>query len=430
MSRRPHYAWVVAGVTFVTLLLASGFRSTPGVLIVPLEDDFGWSRATISLAVSVNLVLFGLTGPFAAAAMLRYGVRRVVLVALCLCAAGSALTVVMTAPWQLVVLWGGVVGLGTGAMASVLAATVAARWFVTRRGLVIGVLTAASATGQLVFLPLLATLVTSHGWRSASWAVAGSALLAVPIVLVLLRDRPEDVGLRAYGATVETPPADAAGNPVAAALAGLRLAAHSGRFWLLAGSFFVCGASTNGLIGTHFIPAAHDHGMTEVAAASLLATIGVFDIVGTTASGWLTDRVDPRMLLVWFYALRGLSLLALPTVLQSRSVPLLLFVAFYGLDWVATVPPTVALCADVAGPERTAVVFGWVFAAHQIGAATAAYAAGLVRTTLGTYSPAFVTAGWLCAAAAALAWSVGRSRGRRPVRGRAVPAVAEAAPLA
>jgi len=430
VSRRPHYAWVVAGVTFVTLLLASGFRSTPGVLIVPLEDDFGWSRATISLAVSVNLVLFGLTGPFAAAAMLRYGVRRVVLVALCLCAAGSALTVVMTAPWQLVVLWGGVVGLGTGAMASVLAATVAGRWFVTRRGLVIGVLTAASATGQLVFLPLLATLVTSHGWRSASWAVAGSALLAVPIVLVLLRDRPEDVGLRAYGATVETPPADAAGNPVAAALAGLRLAAHSGRFWLLAGSFFVCGASTNGLIGTHFIPAAHDHGMTEVAAASLLATIGVFDIVGTTASGWLTDRVDPRMLLVWFYALRGLSLLALPTVLQSRSVPLLLFVAFYGLDWVATVPPTVALCADVAGPERTAVVFGWVFAAHQIGAATAAYAAGLVRTTLGTYSPAFVTAGWLCAAAAALAWSVGRSRGRRPVRGRAVPAVAEAAPLA
>lgn len=430
MSRRPHYAWVVAGVTFVTLLLASGFRSTPGVLIVPLEDDFGWSRATISLAVSVNLVLFGLTGPFAAAAMLRYGVRRVVLVALCLCAAGSALTVVMTAPWQLVVLWGGVVGLGTGAMASVLAATVAGRWFVARRGLVIGVLTAASATGQLVFLPLLAALVTSHGWRSASWAVAGSALLAVPIVLVLLRDRPEDVGLRAYGATVETPPADAAGNPVAAGLAGLRLAAHSGRFWLLAGSFFVCGASTNGLIGTHFIPAAHDHGMTEIAAASLLATIGVFDIVGTTASGWLTDRVDPRMLLVWFYALRGLSLLALPTVLQSRSVPLLLFVAFYGLDWVATVPPTVALCADVAGPERTAVVFGWVFAAHQIGAATAAYAAGLVRTTLGTYSPAFVTAGWLCAAAAALAWSVGRSRGRRPVRGRAVPAVAEAAPLA
>ncbi len=427
--RRPHYAWVVASVAFVTLLLASGFRSTPGVLIVPLQDDFGWTRATISMAVSVNLVLFGLTGPFAAAAMLRFGVRRVMLLALLLCAAGSALTVVMTQPWQLILLWGVVVGLGTGAMASVLAATIAARWFVSRRGLVTGVLTAASATGQLIFLPLLASLVTSRGWRSASVAVAVAALVAVPLVLVLMRDKPEDIGLRAYGATDETPATASAGDPVATALAGLRLASHSGRFWLLAGSFFVCGASTNGLIGTHFIPAAMDHGMTEVAASSLLATIGVFDIIGTTASGWLTDRVDPRVLLAWYYGLRGLSLLALPMVLSARSVPLLLFIAFYGLDWVATVPPTIALCAGVAGPERTSVVFGWVFAAHQIGAAAAAYAAGLARTDLGTYSPAFITAGWLCAGAAAFAWSVGRGR-RRPSAQRPIIAVAEAAPLA
>jgi len=427
--RRPHYAWVVAGVAFVTLLLASGFRSTPGVLIVPLQDDFGWTRAAISVAVSVNLVLFGLTGPFAAAAMLRFGVRRVMLLALLLCAAGSALTVVMTQPWQLILLWGVVVGLGTGAMASVLAATIAARWFVSRRGFVTGVLTAASATGQLIFLPLLASLVTSRGWRSASVAVAVAALVAVPLVLVLMRDKPEDIGLRAYGATDETPATATAGNPVATALAGLRLASHSGRFWLLAGSFFVCGASTNGLIGTHFIPAAMDHGMTEVAASSLLATIGVFDIIGTTASGWLTDRVDPRVLLAWYYGLRGLSLLALPMVLSARSVPLLLFIAFYGLDWVATVPPTIALCAGVAGPERTSVVFGWVFAAHQIGAAAAAYAAGLARTDLGTYSPAFITAGWLCAGAAVFAWSVGRGR-RRPTAQRPSIAVAEAAPLA
>ena len=426
---RPHYAWVVAGVAFVTLLLASGFRSTPGVLIVPLQNDFGWSRATISVAVSVNLVLFGLTGPFAAAAMLRFGVRRVMLLALLLCAAGSALTVVMTQPWQLILLWGVVVGLGTGSMASVLAATIAARWFVTRRGLVTGVLTAASATGQLIFLPLLASLVTSNGWRSASVAVAAAALVAVPLVLVLIRDKPEDIGLRAYGATAETPATASGGNPVATALAGLRLASQSGRFWLLAGSFFVCGASTNGLIGTHFIPAAMDHGMTEVAASSLLATIGIFDIIGTTASGWLTDRIDPRVLLAWYYALRGLSLLALPMVLSARSVPLLLFIAFYGLDWVATVPPTIALCAGVAGPERTSVVFGWVFAAHQIGAAAAAYAAGLTRTELGTYSPAFVTAGWLCAGAALFAWSVGRSR-RRPSAQLPVMAKAEAAPLA
>jgi predicted MFS family arabinose efflux permease len=424
---RPHYAWIVAGVAFMTLLLSSGFRSTPGVLIDPLQHDLGWSRATISLAIGVNLVLYGLTGPFAAAAMLRFGIRRVVVVALGLCAVGSGLTIRMTEPWQLVLLWGVVVGLGTGSLASVFAATVADRWFVEKRGLVTGVLTAASATGQLAFLPLLAGLTMSHGWRSASATVAIAAALAVPLVLLLLRDRPEDVGTRAYGVPADAPvePPRVAGNPVATAFAGLRLASGSGRFWLLAGSFFVCGASTNGLIGTHFIPAAHDHGMTEVAAASLLATIGVFDIVGTTASGWLTDRVDPRKLLAWYYALRGLSLLALPTVLATGSFPLLLFIAFYGLDWVATVPPTIALCAGVAGRERTSVVFGWVFASHQIGAAVAAYAAGVTRSELGSYSPAFITAGWLCAAAAALAWSVGRSR-TRPVR----PVLAEAAPLA
>ncbi|MDP9496450.1 MAG: MFS transporter [Actinomycetota bacterium] len=423
---RLHPAWVVAAVAFVTLLLASGFRSTPGVLIVPLEESFGWSRSTLSLAVGVNLVLFGLTGPFAAAAMLRFGVRRVVLGALSLCAIGSGLTVFMTASWQLVLLWGVVVGLGTGCLASVFAATVANRWFVARRGLVTGVLTAASATGQLVFLPLLATLATSYGWRAASLTVAGAALLGVPLALLFLHDRPEDVGARPYGADESTPPtATATGNPMAAAFAGLRLAAGSGRFWLLAGSFFVCGASTNGLIGTHFIPAAHDHGMTQVAAASLLATIGIFDIIGTTASGWLTDRFDPRALLAWYYGLRGLSLLALPVVLQTGSLPLLAFIVFYGLDWVATVPPTIALCAGVAGPERAAVVFGWVFAAHQIGAACAAYGAGVVRDGLGSYGPAFVTAGVLCAVAAALALSVGRSR--RPV---AVPVVPQAAPLA
>lgn len=429
---RLHYAWVVAGVTFLTLLLASGFRSTPGVLIVPLQDAFGWSRATISLAVGVNLVLFGLTGPFAAAAMQRFGLRRVVVAALALCASGSALTAVMRSAWQLVALWGVVVGLGTGCMASVLAATVASRWFVARRGLVTGALTAATATGQLVFLPLLASLVKAVGWRAVSLTVAGSALAAVPLVLALLRDSPADKGLRAYGSTGEEPASAPAGNPVATTFAGLRLASRSGRFWLLAGSFFVCGASTNGLIGTHFIPAAMDHGMTEVAAASLLATVGVFDVVGTIASGWLTDHEDPRVLLAWYYGLRGLSLLALPVVLQHhRTVPLLLFVLFYGLDWVATVPPTVALCAQIAGPERTGVVFGWVFAAHQLGAATAAYAAGVVRTDAGTYGPAFVTAGWLCAGAAAFSWSVGRGRRRgRGVTPRPLPLLPEAAPLA
>ena len=422
---RLHYSWVVAAVAFVTLLAASGFRSTPGVLIVPLEDDFGWSRSTIGFAVGVNLMLFGLTGPFAAAAMQRFGVRRVVLLALVLVSVGSGLTVFMTASWQLIVLWGLVVGVGTGSLASVFAATVANRWFVARRGLVTGLLTAASATGQLVFLPVLAYLADGIGWRAASLTVCAGALVAVPVVGLFLRDSPADVGLRPYGAAEDDPvTAPVTGNPVRIAFAGLRLASASPMFWLLAGSFFICGASTNGLIGTHFLPAAHDHRIAPVAAAGLLALIGIFDIIGTLASGWLTDRYDPRVLLAWYYSLRGLSLLALPTVLDLGSLPLLVFIVFYGLDWVATVPPTIALCARVAGPERTTVVFGWVFASHQMGAAAAAYLAGLVRTTTGTYTAAFLFAGVLCALGALLAWSVDRTR--RSL----TPAVPEASALA
>jgi MFS family permease len=408
-GRRFHYAWVVAAVTFITLLGASGFRSTPGVLIVPLQDEFGWSRATISLAVSINLLLFGLSGPFAAGLMERFGIRRVVLGALLAIAAGSALTTLMWAPWQLLVLWGVVVGLGSGAMASVLAATVANRWFVTRRGMVLGMLTAASATGQLVFLPLLAWLTVHLGWRWAALIVAGGALLVTPLVAILMRNRPADVGLHAYGATDADVPPGSTGSPIAAAFRGLRLGVHSRDFWLLAGSLFICGASTNGLIGTHLIPAAMDHGMAEVAAASLLATIGIFDIVGTTISGWLTDRWDSRRLLFAYYGLRGVSLLYLPLAFNSPHFGLLFFILFYGLDWVATVPPTVALTADIFGKRNVGVVFGWVFASHQLGAAAAASAAGATRTWFGDYRPAFIGAGLLCLLAAGLALAIGRS---------------------
>ena len=409
-SRRPHLAWVVAAVTFVTLLGASGFRSTPGVLMVPLEEEFGWSRTVISAAVAVNLVLFGLAGPFAAAAMTRFGVRRVVLAALGLVAIGSGLTVVMTAAWQLVLLWGVVVGLGTGAMAGVLAATVATRWFVARRGLVIGALTAAGATGQLIFLPLLAALADGPGWRWSSLAVTVGALLVMPLVLAFLRDSPADLGLRPYGAAEDIPvaPPVAPANPVGTALRALREASHTGAFWLLAGSFAICGATTNGLIGTHFIPAAHDHGIASTSAAGLLALVGVFDIAGTLGSGWLTDRVDPRRLLLWYYGLRGVSLLALAPTLADGGPGLLGFVVVYGLDWVATVPPTVALCHEVYGRERGTVVFGWVFASHQLGAAAAASAAGALRTALGDYLVAFLAAAALCAVAALITQGIRR----------------------
>jgi len=408
--RRVHYAWVVAAVGFVTLITAAGFRSTSGVLIVPLEDEFGWSRATIGLAVSINLLCFGLGGPFAAALVERFGLRRVMATALVTVSIGSALTVLMTEPWQLCLLWGVVNGLATGAVSVPLAAIIANRWFVERRGLVTGLLTASNATGQLVFLPALAAIVTSFGWRWAAVTVATVAIGVVfPLIVLLVRDRPNDVGLRPFGASAETADAAASSaNPFALAVDGLRTGMRSTNFWLLTGSFFICGLSTTGLIQTHLIPAAMDHGYAEVAAAGLLATIGVFDIVGTTASGWLTDRHDPRVLLFWYYALRGLSLLALPYLFGAPRFGLILFIVFYGLDWVATVPPTVMLTAETFGRERVGIVFGWIFAAHQFGAALAAWGAGAARTWFGDYGLAFGSAGLLCLFASGLVIRVGR----------------------
>ncbi|MCT9931059.1 MFS transporter [Planotetraspora sp. A-T 1434] len=398
-SRTLHRAWIVAIVAFVAIVGAAGFRATPGVLITPLQDEFGWSRGTISLAVSVNLTLYGLFSPFAAALMERFGMRRVVSAALALVALGSGLTVFITASWQLVLLWGVLVGLGTGSMALVFAATLTDRWFVRHRGVVMGVLTAGGATGQLIFLPVLAHLAETQGWRTSALTVAGAALAVVPLVWFLLRDTPEELGLTALGATepiVRTP----SGGAAARALRVLRQSARKKSFWYLVAGFAICGASTNGLVGTHFIPAAHDHGMGETAAASLLAVIGIFDIVGTVASGWLSDRVDSRVLLTVYYALRGLSLLVLPQLFAATAHPsMLVFIIFYGLDWVATVPPTVALCRKVFGPDGS-VVFGWVFASHQVGAAVAATVAGVTRDHLGNYNLAWYGAGLLCLLAA------------------------------
>jgi len=408
--KRIHYAWVVAAVTFIALMGAAGFRATPSVLIVPLQNEFGWNRAVISVAVSINLILFGLTGPFAAALMDRFGLRVVTVGALITVATGALLTTLMNSPWQLYLLWGVVVGLGTGSMASVLAATVASRWFVQRRGLVLGALTAAGATGQLIFLPGLGWLAQNVGWRQAAIAVAVAALTVVPLVAIFMRNRPSDVGLSAYGATEADTAPTTTGSPIANAFRGLRLGVRSRDFWLLAGSFFICGASTNGLIGTHLIPASIDHGMAEVTAASLLAVIGVFDVVGTLVSGYLTDRFDSRRLLFAYYGLRGLSLLALPYVFGSPQFGLILFIVFYGLDWVATVPPTVHLARRVFGQQNFAIVYGWIFAAHQLGAASIAFAAGAVRTFFGDYQLAFMTSGLLCLVAAGLVLRIARER--------------------
>ncbi|WP_327709528.1 MFS transporter [Streptomyces sp. NBC_00464] len=408
--RRVHRAWIVAAVTFVTIIGGAAFNALPGLLIDPLHEQFLWSRGEIGLAVSLDMALYGLTAPFAAALMDRFGIRRVVVVALSAVAAGALASYWMTASWQLMIYWGLLVGLGTGAMAMSFSATVTNRWFVARRGLVTGILTAAGASGQLVFLPLCAWIVDRHGWRPASVTVALAALVVVPFVWLLMRDHPADVGLAPYGGEYVAKPAPARG----AARRTVRVlvdAARTGPFWLLAGSFAICGASTNGLIRTHFVPSAHDHHMPITAAASLLAVIGIFDIIGTIFSGWLTDRFDARRLLAVYYALRGISLLFLPLLMQATvEPPMVFFIVFYGLDWVATVPPTLALCREQYG-EDSAIVFGWVLASHQVGAALVAFLGGVARDHFGSYDVVWYSAGALCAMAALMALMIRRVKG-------------------
>lgn len=425
---RPHRAWIIAAVTFIAILGAAGFRSVPSVMMDPLHMEFGWSHATVGLAMTINMTLFGVISPFSASLMDRVGIRRVVMFALVLIALGAWLSVYIHQSWELLLTWGVLIGVGTGSMSMAFVATVTMRWFVARRGLVSGILTAAGATGQLIFLPVLAHLTAWHSWRYASVVVAVVAAAVIPVVALLMRDHPHDVGTEAYGATASqpTPPKTSRGGP-GDALSALALGARTPVFWLLAGSFAVCGATTNGLIGTHFIPAATDHGMPATTAASLLALVGVFDVGGTIASGWLTDRVPPAVLLVVYYLGRGLALLALPSLLSPTTSPSTwVFVLFYGLDWVATVPPTIALCRRAFG-DRTPVVYGWVFAAHQLGAAVAASGAGWIRDRFGTYDPAFYIAAGLCAFAAVLCWKAATSdRARRAPTPTPTPALAPA----
>ncbi|MDP9982136.1 MFS family permease [Pseudarthrobacter oxydans] len=429
-KRRIHPAWIVAAVAFLALVGAAGFRAAPGVLMVPLQSEFGWSTTVLSAAVSINLVLFGLTAPFAAALMERFGVRIVTSVALVLIGAGSALTVLVNESWQILLTWGLLIGLGTGSMALVFAATIANTWFVKSRGLVIGILTAGSAAGQLVFLPFIAALAQDAGWRQASLLIAAGALAVVPLVLKFLKNSPAEAGVLPYGADAGTVPAAGPGaGPGAAGTAGpgpagaagaeepsrnaavralqvLKRASRVRTFWALAAGFAICGATTNGLIGTHFIPSAHDHGMSTTTAAGLLAVVGIFDIVGTIASGWLTDRFNPRILLAVYYQFRGIGLLVLPLLLSATVQPsMIVFVVIYGLDWVATVPPTAAICREVFGADGS-VVFGWVFAAHQLGAAAAALAAGAVRDATGHYTYAWFGAAAMCTIAAVISATI------------------------
>ena len=409
---RLHYAWIVAALTFVTLLVVAGIRATPSVLIVPLERNFGWSRDSITLAVSIGLVLFGLMGPFAAAAMQRFGIRRTMVAALILLACAMGGSAFVTSPLGLILTWGVLAGIGTGTMAMVLGVTIVNRWFDKNRGSVLGLLTASTATGQLLFLPVLAWVVEHYDWRAVVWIVAVAAVVLIALVLLFMPERPADIGLNRYGSSTDDATGTVVGNPIANAFRALATASRSGTFWILFGTFFICGLSTNGLIGTHLIAYCIDNGIPEIKAAGLLAMMGVCDIIGTTLSGWLSDRYDNRVLLCAYYGLRGLSLLYLPYS-DFTFYGLGIFTVFYGLDWIATVPPTVRLTTERFGAAQAPLVYGWIGAGHQLGAATAAFGAGVLRVQTNRYVESFMIAGVMCLVAATMSLLIRRSSAAR-----------------
>jgi MFS family permease len=398
-----HYAMAVVAIIFVALLAAAGLRSTPGVLMVPWGAAFGWSRGTISFAAATGILLFGLTGPFAAAAMQRFGIRATIIAALAMMSLSSTASLFMTASWQLVLTWGVVSGIGSGCVTGVLAATIVNRWFVSNRGLVMGLFAASTSTGTLVFIPVLSAIAQDHGWKPVVICVAVAMAVLIPLVFWLLPEWPADVGQTPFGADADhVHETRTTGNPLKTAFSALGEGVRNRDFWLLAATFFVCGFTTNGLVGTHMIALCHDHGMEAVAAGGLLAIMGLFDLVGTTASGWLTDRIDARKLLFAYYGLRGLSLIYLPFA-NFSFYGLSLFAVFYGLDWIATVPPTLAIANRVFGTRKAPILFGWISASHQIGAASAAFFAGVSRTVTGSYMDSFVIAGIVAVIAAFLA---------------------------
>ncbi len=410
LARRGiHYGWLVAAATFLTMLSTAAALGMVGVMLLPLHNEFGWSTSAISGAMALRLILFGLMAPFAGPIQQRYGLRNTVILSMALIVGGLVLATTMTELWQLWLYWGVMVGAGTGLTAMVLAATIASRWFVARRGLVVGVLTASNATGQLLFLRLAASLATDYGWRAAIIPVLIACAVAAVLMVMIVRDHPADLGLPAYGEQRVAPPPPRSAGAARLAIRTLAEASSEPVFWMLFFTFFVCGLSTNGLVQTHFVSLCADYGMAAVAAAGMLTLMGAFDFIGTIASGWLSDRYDVRWLLFWYYGLRGLSLLFLPFS-GFGYYGLAVFAVFYGLDWIATVPPTVKLAGQYFGRDKGPMVFGWVFAAHQLGAAVAALAGGVSRDLLASYLPAFFMAGVACILAALAAVTVRRAR--------------------
>ncbi|VXB15511.1 Major facilitator superfamily protein [Bacillus sp. 349Y] len=394
-----HYSWVILLIAFFSIIVAGIVRSSSGVFINPFENEFGWDRSVISLAFAVGLFLYGISGPFMAALIEVLGLKKVMVSSMATLLIGTLLTFVMQESWQLIIIWGIIIGLGSSVFLTVLSPYIANRWFEKRRGLALGILTASTATGQLLLLPILAMIIDQSTWR---WAVALIMILSaimLVIILFFMKNSPHEAGVLPYGLEEEkeVPINEQKKNPIVIALNGLVEAVKVKEFWLLAGSFFICGLSTNGLIGTHFVSYCISYGVPLVTAASLLSFMGVFDLVGTTLSGWLSDRFDNRWLLFWYYGLRGASLVLLPLALSEGSYTLLIiFSVFYGLDWIATVPPTIGISRQVFGVEKSGIIYGWIFAWHQVGAAVAAYGGGVIYKLFNSYTWAFFLAGIFC----------------------------------
>jgi len=406
-SGRIHYAWVALFVAFTVTVGAMGVRAAPGVIIVPLERSFGWTAGTISGAISLNILLVGIIGPFITGLMETFGLKRTILACLFVLLAGAGLSTFITTPWQLYVTWGLLVGIGGSAATVGMAAAVANRWFVSHRGLAIGLLSAGNAAGQLIFLPILGRFSQDYGWQSVCITVALTIALVIPFAALLLPESPGSIGIGPLGAAIEPPAPPRTSNPFAVAIDGLTRGVRSLDFWLLASSFAICGFSTNGLIGTHLIAFCVDHGYSQFAGAGILGSLGIFSLIGSTISGWLTDRYNPRILLFWIFGLRGLSLLVLPYT-NFDTVSLTVFAVFYGLDWIAVMPPIFALVNEVFGKRPAPVIMSWIFATHQIGGATAAVGAGMVRTYTGSYLLAFLASGLACLLASMLVLRIAR----------------------
>lgn len=400
--KRVHYSWLILIVTFFSIIVAGITMSSSGVFLDPLEKEFQWDRSTIALAFAVSLFLYGISGPFMAALLEVIGLKKMMLSAMSTLIVGMTLTFWMSQSWQLIIIWGGIIGLGASLFLTVLSPYVANHWFVKRRGLAVGILTASTATGQLILLPVLAIIIEHYSWRWAMGLILLLSTMMFVMIAMFIKNKPQDIGLTPYGhdEIIEEPQVQPKKNPISMAFLGLTEAVKVKAFWLLAGSFFICGLSTSGLIGTHFVSYCISFGVPLVTAASLLSFMGVFNLLGTTVSGWLSDRFDNRWLLFWYYLLRGASLLLLPYALAQGSFVLLtIFSIFYGLDWIATVPPTISITRQIFGMQKSSIIYGWIFASHQAGAAVAAYGGGLIYKFFNSYTWAFFLAGLFCALA-------------------------------